>query len=95
MRSNGRLRRVFTAEYKAEVMELCRSGGRSMGEVCRDLGLGRRRCGDERKCLAHARIAEDAASQALSRLATLKMLVWRMRASSRPSGVMSVPSKMA
>ena len=40
MGSNGRLRRVFTAEYKAEVVELCRSGGRSIGQVCRDLGLG-------------------------------------------------------
>ena len=40
MGSNGRLRRVYTAEYKAEVVELCRSGGRSIGQVCRDLGLG-------------------------------------------------------
>ena len=40
MGSNGRLRRVFAAEYKSEVVELCRSGGRSIGQVCRDLGLG-------------------------------------------------------
>lgn len=39
MGSNGQ-RRVFTAEYKAEVVELCRTGGRSIGQVCRDLGLG-------------------------------------------------------
>lgn len=40
MGSTGQPRRVFTAEYKAEVVELCRSGGRSIGQVCRDLGLG-------------------------------------------------------
>ena len=37
MGSNGRPRRVFTAEYKSEVVELCRSGGRSIGQVCQDL----------------------------------------------------------
>jgi len=40
MGSNGQPRRVFTAEYKAGVVELCRSGGRSIGQVSRDLGLG-------------------------------------------------------
>ena len=40
MGSNGRPRRVFTAEYKSQVVELCRSGGMSIGPVCRDLGLG-------------------------------------------------------
>ena len=40
MGSNGGPRRAFTAEYKMEVVELCRSGGRSIGQVCRDLGLG-------------------------------------------------------
>ena len=40
MGSNGQPRRVFRADYKAEVVELCRSGGRSIGQVCRDLGLG-------------------------------------------------------
>lgn len=39
MGSTGQPRRVFTAEYEAEVVELCRSGGRSIGQVCRDLGL--------------------------------------------------------
>ena len=34
-----RLRRSFTAEYKAEVVQLCRSAGKSIGQVCRDLGL--------------------------------------------------------
>jgi transposase len=34
-----RTRRAFTAEYKAEVVELCRSGGKSIGAVARDLGL--------------------------------------------------------
>ena len=40
MGSTGQPRRVFTAEYKGEVVELCRTGGRSVGQVCRDLGLG-------------------------------------------------------
>jgi transposase len=34
-----RLRRAFTAEYKAEVVELCRSSGKTIGAVARDLGL--------------------------------------------------------
>ena len=29
----------FTAEYKAEVVELCRTGGKSIGQVARDLDL--------------------------------------------------------
>ncbi len=37
--SEGRRRRSFTAQYKAEVVELCRSGGRSIAAVSRDLGL--------------------------------------------------------
>lgn len=32
-------RRKFTPEYKAEVVDLIRQGDRSLGEVCRDLGL--------------------------------------------------------
>ena len=40
MGSNGRTRRAFTDQYKAEVVELCRSGGKSIGQVCRDLGIG-------------------------------------------------------
>jgi transposase len=35
----SRMRLAFTNEYKAEVVELCRSGGRSIGAVARDLGL--------------------------------------------------------
>ena len=34
-----RKRRSFTAEFKAEVVELCPVGDRSIGQVCRDLGL--------------------------------------------------------
>lgn len=34
-----RLRRTFSAAYKAEVVELCRSGGRGIGKVARDLDL--------------------------------------------------------
>lgn len=37
--SEGRRRRSFTPQYKAEVVELCRSGGRSIAAVSRDLGL--------------------------------------------------------
>ena len=32
-------RRTFTAEYKADVVRLCRAGDRSLGQVARDLGL--------------------------------------------------------
>ncbi len=35
----GRRRRAFSEEYKAEVVDLCRSGGRSIGQVARDLDL--------------------------------------------------------
>lgn len=34
-----RPRRSFTDEYKAEVVQLCRSGEKSIGAVCRDLDL--------------------------------------------------------
>ena len=37
--SEGRRRRSFTPEYKAEVVELCRTSGRSIRAVARDLGL--------------------------------------------------------
>ena len=37
--SEGRRRRSFTPEYKAEVVELCRTSGRSITAVARDLGL--------------------------------------------------------
>jgi transposase len=35
-----RSRRSFTPEYKAEVVELCRTSGKSIGAVAQDLGLG-------------------------------------------------------
>ena len=34
-----RTRRTFTKEYKAEVVTLIRQGNKSIGAVCRDLGL--------------------------------------------------------
>jgi transposase-like protein len=34
-----RARRTFTAEFKAETVELIRTSGKSIGEVCRDLDL--------------------------------------------------------
>jgi transposase len=37
--TQGRTRRAFTAEFKAQVVELCRTGGKSVGQVCRDLDL--------------------------------------------------------
>lgn len=37
--SEGRRRRSFTPEYKAEVVELCRTSGRSITAVARDLGV--------------------------------------------------------
>lgn len=37
-REQGR-RRSFTSEFKADVVELCRAGDRSIGQVSRDLGL--------------------------------------------------------
>ena len=38
---NGRRpRRSFSDEYKAEVVELCRTSGRSIAQVARDLGIG-------------------------------------------------------
>ena len=40
---NGRRpRRSFSDEYKAEVVELCRTSGRSIAQVARDLDNGRR-----------------------------------------------------
>ena len=40
MEGNGRRqRRVFTPEYKAEVVDLCRSSGRRVGEGARDLDV--------------------------------------------------------
>ena len=34
-----RRRRSFTGEYKAEVVELCRTSGQTVAEVARNLGL--------------------------------------------------------
>src|SRR4249919_2861876 len=34
-----RLRRSFTPEFKAEIVELCRRGDRSVGQVARDFDL--------------------------------------------------------
>ncbi len=34
-----RRRRSFTPEFKAEVVELCRAGDRSIAQIARDLGL--------------------------------------------------------
>ena len=40
MESTGRrARRVFTDQYKAEVVELCRTSGKTVAAVARDLGL--------------------------------------------------------
>ena len=40
MEARGRReRRLFTPAYKAEVVELCRSGGAGVGKVARDLDL--------------------------------------------------------
>ena len=38
-KASRRKRRRFTAEYKAEVVALCKAGGRSIGQVSADLGL--------------------------------------------------------
>ncbi len=38
-RAERRPRRAFTPEFKAEVVELCRRGDRSIGQVARDLDL--------------------------------------------------------
>jgi transposase len=35
----SRARRTFTTEFKSETVELIRSSGKSVGEVCRDLDL--------------------------------------------------------
>ncbi len=38
-RKKPRPRRSFTPEFKAEIVELCRRGGRSIGQVARDFDL--------------------------------------------------------
>lgn len=35
-----RKRRVFTPEFKADAVRLCKAGGRSIGQVAKDLDLG-------------------------------------------------------
>lgn len=35
-----RKRRVFAAEFKADAVRLCQAGGRSIGQVAKDLDLG-------------------------------------------------------
>ncbi|MSQ15412.1 MAG: IS3 family transposase, partial [Dehalococcoidia bacterium] len=35
----SRHRRTFTPEYKAEVVDLCRSSGKPVGQVARDLDV--------------------------------------------------------
>ncbi len=35
----GRRRRSFSSEYKAEVVNLVREGGKGIGQVCRELDL--------------------------------------------------------
>jgi transposase len=38
-RSKPRARRSFTSEFKAEIVELCQRGDRSIGQVTRDFDL--------------------------------------------------------
>ena len=39
-RKKPRPRRSFTPEFKAEIVELCRQGDRSIGQVAKDFDLG-------------------------------------------------------
>jgi len=39
-RKKPRPRRSFTPEFKAEIVELCKRGDRSIGQVARDFDLG-------------------------------------------------------
>jgi transposase len=39
MGNGRRTRRSFSDEYKAEVVELCRTSGKSIGQIARDLEL--------------------------------------------------------
>jgi transposase len=38
-RKRSRVRRSFTAEFKAEIVQLCQRGDRSIGQVARDFDL--------------------------------------------------------
>ena len=35
-----RKRRVFSAQFKADTVRLCRAGGRSIGQISKDLDIG-------------------------------------------------------
>jgi transposase len=39
-------RRVFTTEFKPDAVRLCQAGGRSIGQVAKDLDLGETRYED-------------------------------------------------
>jgi transposase len=39
MGNKPRRRRAFTAEFKAEIVELCQRGDRSVGQVAKDFDL--------------------------------------------------------
>ena len=39
MEQRSRERRAFSDAYKAEVVTLCQTSGKSVGEICRDLDL--------------------------------------------------------
>ena len=39
-REEPRARRAFTPEFRAEVVELCRTSGLSIAQVCRQMSLG-------------------------------------------------------
>lgn len=40
MEKRNKKRRIFSSEFKAKAVSLCRTGQRSIGQVARDLGLG-------------------------------------------------------
>jgi hypothetical protein len=45
MGKKPRERRSFTPEFKAEIVDLCQRGDRSVGQVAKDFDLTRPRCG--------------------------------------------------
>ena len=46
MGKKPRRRRSFTPEFKAEIVELCQRGDRSVGQVAKDFDLTGTRCGN-------------------------------------------------
>ncbi|TYC19109.1 transposase family protein [Micromonospora sp. MP36] len=44
-RNRARPRRSFTAEFEAEIAELCQHGDRTIGQVAKDFDLTEPRCG--------------------------------------------------